>query len=55
VLNYSDGDHTLLDIAVRAGYPFGTVRRAADVLEGCGLLAPADGRRLAPSQREDFQ
>lgn len=41
VLNLSDGGHSLLDIAERAGMPFATVRRAADALEGCGLLAPA--------------
>ena len=33
--------HTLLDIAERAGFPFATIRAAADVLEGCGLLKPA--------------
>jgi aminopeptidase-like protein len=41
ILNQSDGAHSLLDIAERAGMPFATVRRAADALEGCGLLAPA--------------
>jgi aminopeptidase-like protein len=43
VLNYSDGDHTLLDIAVRAGMPFALVRRAAAALQDAGLLAPASG------------
>lgn len=41
VLNQSDGGHTLLAIAERAGIPFAVIRRAADVLENCGLLAPA--------------
>jgi aminopeptidase-like protein len=41
ILNFSDGKHSLLDIAERAGFPFATVRRAADILEGCGLLKPA--------------
>jgi len=43
VLNYSDGSHTLLDIADRAGMPFPLVRRAASALQGAGLLAPAPG------------
>jgi aminopeptidase-like protein len=43
VLNLSDGTHDLLDIAERAEMPFAAVRRAADALEGCGLLKPAAG------------
>lgn len=39
-LNFADGDHTLLDIAERAGLPFHTVHRAACRLEACDLLAP---------------
>lgn len=39
VLNYSDGSHTLLDIATRSGIPFADVRLAADALEKAGLLA----------------
>ncbi|HLZ33185.1 MAG TPA: DUF4910 domain-containing protein [Nitrospira sp.] len=38
VLNLSDGDHTLLDIAERAGIQFDHVREAADALTTCGLL-----------------
>ena len=38
VLNLSDGDHTLLDIAERSGLQFAVIRRAADALESCGLL-----------------
>jgi len=38
VLNLSDGQHSLLDIAMRAEMPFHEVRRAADSLLGCGLL-----------------
>ena len=40
VLNLSDGTHTLLDIAERAGLPFATVRAAADALLGVELLEP---------------
>ena len=49
VLNYSDGSHSLLDIADRAAMPFALVRRAAAALEGAGLLAPspADGGAAA--------
>ena len=39
VLNLSDGTHSLLAIAERAGLPFAIVRDAAERLEGCGLLA----------------
>ena len=38
VLNYSDGDHSLLDIAERAGVPFAAIRQAADALVGANLL-----------------
>ena len=39
VLNLSDGEHSLLDIADRASLPFDLVREAADALEAGGLLA----------------
>ena len=38
VLNLSDGDHSLLDIAERSGLPFDTVATAADALGGAGLI-----------------
>jgi aminopeptidase-like protein len=41
VLNQSDGHHSLLDIAERAGLPFGQVRGAADLLLAHDLLRPA--------------
>jgi aminopeptidase-like protein len=47
VLNYSDSRHTLLDIADRAGMPFGLIRQAAGALRGAGLLASADGTESA--------
>jgi aminopeptidase-like protein len=44
VLNFSDGEHSLLDIAERSGLPFSAVRQAADLLEEAGLLvAVAEG------------
>ena len=44
VLNLSDGDFSLLDIAERAKIPFHAIRRAADRLTASGLLRrfPAD-------------
>ncbi len=38
VLNLADGDHSLLDIAERAGLPFTVVRDAATALAAHGLL-----------------
>jgi aminopeptidase-like protein len=40
VLNLSDGEHSLLDVAERAKLPFGTVIAAADALHEHGLLLP---------------
>jgi aminopeptidase-like protein len=47
VLNLSDGDHSLLDIAERSGVPFPAISEAAHLLSKSGLLAavlndPAD-------------
>jgi aminopeptidase-like protein len=39
VLNFSDGDHSLLDIAERSGISFPTIREAADLLCQKGLLS----------------
>ena len=44
VLNYSDGDHDLLDIASRAALPFDAVKRAADLLVEHDLLVPVTAR-----------
>ena len=38
VLNFSDGDHTLLDIADKSGHEFSLVRDAAEMLLEHGLL-----------------
>ncbi len=40
VLNFSDGENSLLDIATRSGLPFEVIRSAADVLCDGGLLKP---------------
>ncbi|HET7106176.1 MAG TPA: DUF4910 domain-containing protein [Candidatus Acidoferrum sp.] len=48
VLNLSDGQHSLLDIAERSGLPFALLKAAAELLLGSGLLAPADSSPGAP-------
>ena len=45
VLNLSDGDHSLLDIAERSGLPFSTIADAANLLSQCGLLSVAPNVR----------
>jgi len=60
VLNFSDGQHSLLDIAERADIPFATVRRAAEDLVRAELLRPVtpatpgaacDGNSDGPTRR----
>jgi aminopeptidase-like protein len=41
VLNQSDGGATLLDIARESGLRYAVVRRAAERLQGAGLLQSA--------------
>ncbi len=38
VLNFSDGEHTLMDIAERASFNFDSIRNVATILESNGLL-----------------
>ena len=38
VLNLSDGNYSVLDIAARSGLPFDYIRRAIEALTACGLL-----------------
>lgn len=38
ILNQSDGEHSLLDIATRSGLDFALIKDAADSLIDCGLL-----------------
>jgi aminopeptidase-like protein len=47
ILNLSDGDASLLDIADRSGIAYPVIRRAAERLEHADLLAPAE-LRLTP-------
>jgi len=44
VLNFSDGKHSLLQIAERASLPFSTIRGAASALRDAGLLRAVDER-----------
>lgn len=39
VLNLSDGDHSLLDIAERSGLPFSAIHGAAELLRKSGLMS----------------
>ena len=41
ILNLSDGTNSLLDIVTRGGVDFGTIRDAAGLLRGHGLLEEA--------------
>jgi aminopeptidase-like protein len=43
VLNLSDGDHSLLQVAERAGLPFALVADVAGALEQAGLLSRTAG------------
>jgi aminopeptidase-like protein len=45
VLNLADGNHSLLDMAERAGLPFAKMRAAADALVAAELLEPLPVRR----------
>lgn len=52
VLNFSDGENSLLDIAERSGIPFSAISDAAELLRENGLLSAApesDGQRAEPA------
>jgi len=53
VLNLSDGEHTLLDIAERSGLPFETISSAAELLYRSGLLSPIVESEPAKLEPED--
>ncbi len=40
VLNFSDGEHSLLDIAIRSGMRFSEIHLASQALANCKLIAP---------------
>jgi aminopeptidase-like protein len=45
VLNFSDGEHSLLDIAERSGMPFAAIQDAAELLRESGLLTEIHNQR----------
>lgn len=49
VLNFSDGRHSLLQIADRAALPFAIIRAAADALRETGLLSVIHDGELHPA------
>jgi aminopeptidase-like protein len=52
VLNFSDGQHSLLDIAERAGLEFSVIENAATQLEDAGLLKPIKSPMQCSSPQE---
>jgi aminopeptidase-like protein len=57
VLNFSDGEHSLLDIGERSGISFEAIRTAAALLEQNGLLSvePENGRAQGGKARATQQ
>jgi aminopeptidase-like protein len=51
VLNMSDGEHSLLDIAERSGLPFTLLNDAAELLLRSGLVAPVDSPQVSASHK----
>jgi aminopeptidase-like protein len=51
VLNYSDGENSLLDIAARAGLHWSDIKHAASALRACDLLKLADRQTSRRPQR----
>jgi len=55
VLNFSDGDHSLLDIAERSGISFAMISDAAALLCEKGLLAPVHDTAVEDSRRANIR
>lgn len=53
VLNFSDGDNSLLDITERSGLPFCTIKEAAELLCQGGLLATLPDVSERDTSKED--
>jgi aminopeptidase-like protein len=51
VLNLSDGQHSLLDIAERSGMSFSLIRDAAELLQAADLLAVVDDATVSRPKR----
>jgi aminopeptidase-like protein len=54
VLNFSDGEHSLLDIAERSGLPFASISDAADLLFHNHLLSPLQGEGKRETDRGEL-
>ena len=50
VLNLSDGQHDLLDVAERAKIPFRQIKHAANALLRVGCSRPSRRRTASPAQ-----
>jgi aminopeptidase-like protein len=50
VLNLSDGEHSLLDIADRSGIPFAVIHEAAELLHQSGLLGTIPDEAATPKR-----
>jgi aminopeptidase-like protein len=53
VLNFSDGEHSLLDIAERSGLPFSTICDAAELLHQNALLSEASHATASTAAAEE--
>ncbi len=53
VLNFSDGENSLLDISDRSGLDFSTVKFAADSLAKCDLLRPFETKKRKRRSHEN--
>ncbi len=54
VLNLSDGEHCLLDIAERSGLPFASIRDAAELLLHNQLLSPVESEGKQATGRDEL-
>ena len=54
VLNFSDGEHSLLDIAERSGVPFAVMREAANLLLENGLLQVIGDRTTVETKPDEI-
>jgi aminopeptidase-like protein len=55
VLNFSDGEHSLLDIAERSGLPFSAINEAAELLHQGGLLATFPDPSVGNAPKEESE
>jgi aminopeptidase-like protein len=53
VLNFSDGEYSLLDIAERSGLPFSIISETAELLRQSGLLAVFPGGNAAKEDSDE--